>query len=268
MTPHEHPAAAMPGSPSPNDHHGASAQDHHGANDHHGAHDHDHAAAPDPTRSPVEHWEETYAASPVWSGRVNETTAAVVTDLVAAGTTPGRALDLGCGEGADAIWLARNGWNAVGVDISSMAVSRARDAADAAGLTADRIAFLARDLTGWADGTEQAPDAEHGPYDLVCASFFHADVELARTQILRAAADALAPGGHLLVVSHAAATPGTEVAERLRDLLDPAGELRELALDPQRWETVLAESRPRASTGDQGHRADHADGVLLVRRLP
>ena len=81
-------------------------------------------------------WEEHYTAKPqVWSGRVNARLAEVVPQI--AGT---RALDLGCGEGTDAIWLAEHGWTVTAVDISDTALARARAAAVDRGL-ADRIDF-------------------------------------------------------------------------------------------------------------------------------
>ena len=83
------------------------------------------------------HWEEHYGERDrVWSGRVNVQFADVVADL-----TPGRALDLGCGEGADAVWLAERGWDVVAVDISDTALGRAREAARSRGV-ADRIEFV------------------------------------------------------------------------------------------------------------------------------
>ena len=82
-------------------------------------------------QAPIDFWEQRYAgAERVWSGRVNATLAAI-----AGGLEPGRALDLGCGEGGDVIWLAENGWHATGVDLSPTAIDRARTAASARGLT-------------------------------------------------------------------------------------------------------------------------------------
>ena len=67
-------------------------------------------------------WEERYAsADAVWSGRVNATLAEVVSTLAV-----GRALDLGCGEGGDAIWLAQQGWQVTAVDVSPTAIARCR----------------------------------------------------------------------------------------------------------------------------------------------
>jgi methylase of polypeptide subunit release factors len=89
-----------------------------------------------------EHWEEHYGErNRVWSGRVNVRLAEVVSTL-----EPGHALDLGCGEGADAWWLAERGWSVVAVDISDTALQRAAAEADARGLT-DRVEFAQHDLS-------------------------------------------------------------------------------------------------------------------------
>ena len=86
-------------------------------------------------------WEEHYGdRERVWSGRVNVRLAELVEPM-----TPGRALDLGCGEGADALWLAEHGWRVTAVDISQTALDRA--AADAAARNlSDSIDFQRHDL--------------------------------------------------------------------------------------------------------------------------
>ncbi len=200
-----------------------------------------------------EFWEERYAASvAVWSGRVN----AVLGDIVAE-LEPGRALDLGCGEGGDAVWLARQGWQVTGVDVSSTAVGRARGAAAASGV-ADRTRFVVVDLADWQD---------EGGYDLVAASFLHSPVEFPRTEVLRRAAGSLSRGGHLLVVGHAALPPWADAPDgHEHSFLGPDEELAALSLEPAEWVPVLAETRPREATGPDGERATLEDAVLLVRR--
>lgn len=75
-------------------------------------------------------WDTRYSdrGSAMWSGRPNGRLLAEVAAL-----TPGRALDIGCGEGADAIWLAGHGWTVAAIDISAVAVCRAQQAAEQAG---------------------------------------------------------------------------------------------------------------------------------------
>ncbi|MGX1701677.1 FAD-dependent oxidoreductase [Microbacterium sp. NPDC055357] len=197
--------------------------------------------------SPAEHWEERYA-TPMWSGRPNRT----LVD-VASGLDPGRALDLGCGEGADVIWLAEQGWDATGLDISSTAVARARAAADEAGVTAR---FEVADLS---------ESVAEGSYDLVTASFFHSSVELDRTGALRRATDLIAPGGRLLIVSHGGPPPWAGPGHD-HVFLSPADELAALALDAAAWITELAEIRTREVTAPDGSASTLDDTVVLVRR--
>lgn len=207
-----------------------------------------------PEVAPATYWEYRYTSSErVWSGRANP----VLVD-VAAGLEPGRALDLGCGEGADAIWLAQHGWRATGIDISPTAVRRATEAARAAGVSEDRVRFLAADLSTL---------DEEDSYDLVTSSFLHSPVDLPRTEILRQASARVAPGGHLLIVSHAAPPPWANIPHGHRPQLPtPADEVDALALDPKDWDVLVAEIRSRPATGPGGQHAVLDDTVVLARR--
>lgn len=229
--------------------------------------------------SPAEYWEERYAGSDrMWSGRVNATMSDVVSDLPA-----GHALDLGCGEGGDAVWLAEHGWQVTALDVSPTAVTRGAEGAASRG-AGDRIAWIAHDLSSWS--TEDT-------FDLVTASFFHSTVALPRTPILRRAAAQVRDGGHLLLVSHVFETeddypPWADRAAHTEEhsdehdhrdhrdpasphhpvLLTPTEEIAELALDPQHWSVVLAETRRREATSPDGTQtAVLKDGVVLLRRL-
>ncbi|MFV0374539.1 FAD-dependent oxidoreductase [Microbacterium sp.] len=206
-----------------------------------------------PQVAPGDFWEKRYAESDrVWSGRVNR----VLADLAPTLTT-GRALDLGCGEGADVVWLAQQGWSATGIDISPTAVARASAAAEAAGLDAGHARFLVDDLTA-------LPDKN---FDLVTASFLHSPVELAREDILRRATAAVAPGGHLLITSHADFPPWADVPDDHRHRFPtPEEQVAQLALDEAGWEIIHAESRPRETTAPDGTPATLDDVVVLVRR--
>lgn len=202
----------------------------------------------------VQFWEERYASRPqVWSGRANQ----VLVDLVS-GFAPRTALDLGCGEGGDAVWLAQQGWRVTAVDISTTAVERGRAAAADLGVPADRITWVAQDLAEWSPG---------GTFDLVSAFFLQSPVELPRDEILRRAAGAVAPGGYLLLVTHAAPPPwATALDSHHHDFHTPDEELEALGLHPTEWEVLVAETRRRSATGPDGQAAELEDAIVLARR--
>ncbi len=208
-----------------------------------------------PGIAPADYWEERYAgAERVWSGRVNQVLSQVAADL-----TPGRALDLGCGEGADVIWLAVQGWDATGVDISPTAVARGAEAAAAAGVS-ERAHFIAM------DASDPVALPEGQSYDLITASFLHSLVTLPRTEILRRAAERVAPGGHLLITSHAAPPPWADLAHHEHRFLTADEEVAELGLDTEQWDVVIAETRERRTTAPDGRPAALDDTVVLLRR--
>ncbi|MFV0430261.1 MAG: methyltransferase domain-containing protein, partial [Arachnia sp.] len=216
--------------------------------------DFDAAAQPGawPEVAPADFWEDRYAGSErVWSGKANPVLADVAGTLAAA-----RALDLGCGEGADAIWLAQNGWQATGIDISPTAIGRATQAAEAVGLEPGQARFLAADLA-------MLPP---GAYELISASFLHSPVELPRADILRRATERITPGGHLLITSHASFPPWHTGPHPEHRFLSADEELEQLRLDPQIWDVVVAEARPRQAVGPNGESATIDDIVVLVRR--
>jgi SAM-dependent methyltransferase len=201
-------------------------------------------------------WDTRYAGSAqVWSGRPN-----VVLQREVAGLTPGRALDLGCGEGADAVWLAGLGWHVTAVDVSGVALRRGAAQAEAAGV-AGRIDWQRHDLA------ESFPD---GTYDLVSAQFLYSWSGLPRTQVLRRAADAVAPGGILLVESHLDHGPFPAEHDGHEVHFDTPEELiRDLGLDAaDRWEVLLADAHERSQTGPDGRPAVRTDSTLKARRVP
>lgn len=197
-------------------------------------------------------WEERYGERErVWSGRVNVRLAEVAESM-----TPGRALDLGCGEGADAIWLAEQGWHVTAVDISQTALDRALDDAAARNLL-DRIDFQRLDLT------ETFPD---GTFDLVSAQFLHSTLEWDRTQLLRRAAETVVPGGTLLIVDHAAAPPWAQHHDHHHDFPSADGVVVSLNLDAAQWVRERVESVEREATGPDGQHAVLTDNVMVLRR--
>lgn len=198
-------------------------------------------------------WEEHYGQRDrVWSGRVNVRLAELVEPM-----TPGRALDLGCGEGADAMWLAEHGWHVTAVDISPTALDRA--AADAMERhLADRIDFQRHDVN------EGFPD---GVFELVSAQFLHSPIPLDRARLLRRAADAVASGGTLLVVDHGAAPPWAPKLDHQHHEFPTADQVvSSLNLDDSQWDRVTVAAIERDARGPAGRQAVLSDNVMVLRR--
>jgi 2-polyprenyl-3-methyl-5-hydroxy-6-metoxy-1,4-benzoquinol methylase len=173
-------------------------------------------------------WEDFYGRERRWSGKPNASLVEVAAEL-----EPGTALDVGCGEGGDAIWLASQGWQVTGTDISQTALDVAARHAAEAGVT---VTWERHDLS---------VSQPAGPFDLVTTSFLHSKVELPRGRILRAAAEAVAPGGTLLVVGHA-----PSVEHRHADLPGLDEVIAELALPDERWQLVTSGLRERGDRVD------------------
>jgi len=202
-------------------------------------------------------WEERYLthrdeSGKMWSGRVNPAVAREVAELA-----PGTALELGSGEGADALWIAARGWTVTALDISPAALAVGAKEAAARGL-ADRIAWVQEDLVVW------RPTAE---YDLVTSAFFHSPFDFPREQILRRAAGAVAPGGRLLVVGHGAPPPGSNHDHAMEGPPLPTSDevLASLEL-PTDWVVETNTLVERAITLPDGTETAVADTVLRVRR--
>jgi SAM-dependent methyltransferase len=133
-----------------------------------------------------EDWDKRYAAvENLWSAKPNRFLVAEVSEL-----SPGRALDLACGEGQNAIWLASLGWQVEGVDYSGVAIEKARDRAARDGVEVD---FAEQDLV------EFEPEA--GAYDLVLMLYLHLPKDEHRPVLARAAS-ALAPEATLILLGH------------------------------------------------------------------
>ena len=216
-------------------------------------HDHDGASADQPDLG-ADFWNERYSSAPaIWSGRPNQQ---LVTE--AGRLTPGRALDVGCGEGADAIWLAEHGWTVTAVDISTVALARAEEHGRQAGNDgAAGITWKQADLTVWAP----APSS----FDLISAQFLHVPPHH-RSSLHAGLAAGVSPGGVLLIVGHHPLDLETGLRRPPRpDLLftpdDAVG-----VLDPAEWEVLAAESRPRVVAGPDGADVTAHDSVLLARR--
>jgi SAM-dependent methyltransferase len=133
-------------------------------------------------------WDRRYEGSELlWSAEPNRFVAAALAAL-----PPGRALDLACGEGRNAVWLAERGWLVLGVDFSDVAIGKAHEFAAARGVAA---------ATGWLVADLTAYQPEPGAYDLVILFYLHVATP-ERRAIVRKAAAAVAPGGTFLLVGH------------------------------------------------------------------
>lgn len=185
-----------------------------------------------------------------WSGRPNGRLVAEV-----AGVTPGRALDVGCGEGADAIWLAAHGWTVTGVDVSDVALRRARVAGEGAGVRVE-----------WVRGDALTLSWPAGAFDLVSLQY-PALPKAAGEAAVRALLGAVRPGGVLLAVYH-------DIDDEHRALMaakgfDPAdyvgaGDLRALLDGATDFTIELDEIAPRLDPPPGNPHV--ADEVLLARR--
>lgn len=194
-------------------------------------------------------WDAIYAEKPaMWSGEPNAQLVAQAADL-----TPGTALDVGCGEGADAVWLAGRGWDVTASDISGLALERARAHAASTGAA---ITFVQSDVTS------DPPAA--GSYDLVSAQFFQLP-EPPRNRAMRVLGEAVSPGGHLLVVGHHPSHDTTSAGKpRAVDRLYAPQEISTL-FPVLEWDEVVSETRERTAM-HHGEMTDLVDTVVMLRR--
>ncbi|WNO70469.1 MULTISPECIES: class I SAM-dependent methyltransferase [unclassified Streptomyces] len=204
------------------------------------------------TTDAVTFWEDVYAGRPAATDpRPNARLTETVT-----GRLPGDALDLGCGDGGDALWLARHGWHITAVDIAAVAVERLAGLARSRGL-GDRIVAERRDLQ---DSFPQ------GAYDLICAHYLQTPFALDRATVLRTAAHALRVGGHLLVVDHGSAAPWSWNQDADVRYPTPQEVAAGMDLDPATWTIERADTPRRIASGPGGQTAEVIDHVLLIRR--
>lgn len=220
-----------------------------------------------------EFWDEFYRGdATVWSGAPNQVLVDEVSDL-----PPGRALDVGTGEGADAVWLARRGWQVTAVDISRVALDRAAAHARGSGEeTSSRIDWWCADVT--------TTTPTRAAYDLVTAFYFHLPPH-PRAAALRGLAAAVAPEGTLIVVGHDPRElellddpgygPSPEswfMPEEIAALLDArVFDLQTATVRARAAATEPEHSQDEAHTCGRGHNhgAHHsADVIVRARRRP
>jgi SAM-dependent methyltransferase len=201
-------------------------------------------------------WDERYAGhEPVWSGQANQRLVEQVGDL-----DPGTALDIGCGEGGDAVWLAQRGWTVLAVDVSSIAVDKARTHAEATlrPEIAGRITWQQADIRTW------QPPAD--AFDLVSMHYIHlprallADVQARLVPAVRR-------GGNVLIVNHDPLDLLTTARRpEVHELFLTAEEVVS-GLDPRSWRVAVADVLTRPATDHDGNEITIQDAVIrAVRR--
>ena len=163
---------------------------------------------------------------------------------------PGRALDAGCGHGAETIWLAARGWRVTAVDFSATALEQGRSTSEVLGAeVAARVDWIEADLGRW------QPPA--GRFDLVSCLYVHVAGSVG--EMVSRLGRGVAPGGTLVLVGHLPVDPATgepsPAAGQVQVTVDAAVEV----LDTRDWDVVTAEERTRA--GGTG-----ADAVVCARR--
>jgi SAM-dependent methyltransferase len=228
----------------------------HGHHEHHGQYDHGEV------EFTQEFWDDRYqSADRLWSGNPNAQLVAQASDLA-----PGSALDVGCGEGADAIWLAGRGWHVTAVDVSAVALERAAlHAAARGGEVADRISWRREDMYSFDPGARA--------FDLVSAQFMYLPGEAFAAMLARLAA-AVRPAGTLLVVGHhpddmhargAQVADMAWTAEQLAATLDAAEGDVVTAASIEREPTELQAAQMQEAGADNGS-LTAKDTVLRARR--
>ncbi len=196
-------------------------------------------------------WEERYSGDTVWSGRVNVQLAAEAPSL-----PPGRALDIGCGEGGDAIWLASRGWEVTAVDFADAALARTKTHAGEAGV-ADRIETRRIDVRTF--------EADGETWDLITSHFFHLP-DAGMPDVVRRLASAVAPGGTLLVVGHHPEDLKTGLRHGHTTFMFTADELAPSL--PDDFVVEVCDTRPRTQAHPHtGEEIAVADAVLRARRV-
>ncbi|WP_315901352.1 class I SAM-dependent methyltransferase [Rhodococcus sp. BP22] len=186
-----------------------------------------------------------------WSGLPNAVLADITADL-----TPGSVLDIGCGEGGDALWLASRGWKVTAVDVSATVLERARAQAAERGLAAN-VNFEKCDVS------QSLPN---GSFDLVSAQYFHTPIDIPREQVLRRAAVSVAMQGVLLIVDHASTAPWSWNQDPDVRFPTPQDTLEKLGLDENHWQPIRVEAAQRTASGPDGQRATVTDNVIALRR--
>lgn len=200
-------------------------------------------------------WETHYARGAV-SESVPQPSAVfmgLISKFVDRGGKSRRALELGCGKGGDALWLAQQGWQVTAVDASQTAIDRLSDLAAEVDVS-DRVSAVQADLE------VEIPD---GPYDLIFGCHFQSPVDIDRDAIVRRASELLVPGGLMIILDHASVAPWSWD----QDMIFPTAEETLGSIGLGEWDVLVAEKRDRPATSPDGlTEATVSDNVIVVSR--
>lgn len=203
------------------------------------------------TQNAKEFWDDLYTNRIAdWRGKPN-------VNLVkyAQGLKPGNALDIGCGDSGDAVWLAKNGWSVTSVDVSEVVLRRAKELAHENNVQ-DLINYEQHDL---------AVTFPKGTFDLVSAQFFQTPLEFDRAKVLNHAANSLNDNGTFILVDHAASPPWSDHADWDFDTAQQT--LDGLQLDMANWEIEVLGVFERQASDPEGNPATLLDNVIVLKRL-
>jgi SAM-dependent methyltransferase len=198
-------------------------------------------------------WDERYAGRDlVWSVEPNASVAQECADL-----PPGRAVDVACGEGRNALWLAGRGWTVTAADFSAVALDKGRALA-AEQEHGDRVTWQQADATTWSPPADQ---------DLVVLAYLQLE-DGERRAAVRTAYDALRPGGTFLLVAHdrsnlAEGTGGPQDPTVLMTAEDVLADLADRAPDVLRAERVARQVHPHGTHARPGEQAATAWDCLV-----
>lgn len=199
----------------------------------------------------MDFWENFYQdVNRDWGTRPNVVLVDLLSELQ---LRPGTAMDLGCGHGGDALWLASTGWHVSAVDVSATALGRVNAAAKQAGLS-DRVTTTQSDLES---------DLPSGAFDLVYAAYFHSPVETSRFDTLRRATENVRPGGILALIDHGSG-PSWSQHDHYQ-FLSPDETLAGLELGDG-WDVMKVTASDRTMTGPEGQTGTVIDNTIVVRR--
>ncbi len=199
-------------------------------------------------------WDSRYSGKAMWSGKAN-----AALEKAVEGLTTSHALDVGAGEGGDALWLAEQGWNVTATDLSLQALKRG-EAERQSRVTRDHLPRMIRWIT--LDAVTDPLPTPPAQYDLVLSFFGHGPTEM-RHGLWKAMAGVVAPGGRLVIVGHSPRDVDAGVQRPPLEMMFDAAELREFFAS--RASSLRVESWQREQPGPEGEPVMVADVVAIIQ---